>query len=251
MQIKRTLLFGCLLMVRYLSQAQSHYQHYHFLQSKQESKGWLVMLPGSSGLTVFGDTTHYFNTAARLNKEGYHVLLIDYKAAYLTSGRKVKERTGEKILWVLKDAVTWAKEKQLIEGTGGAIGWSLAGEGLMLLANDVELSRELNIGFTGLYYPSNKYEIVCQSQIPVLVFIGGEDNISQRDMLESTFADCDLCETVTYEHAAHGFDIESLREAKSVRMPKLFGKKYTFKYDPEAAARAEIRLLEFIREHLN
>lgn len=51
-----------------------------------EPIGLVVILPGSSGLKIFKDETHYFDAAARFNAQGYDVVLVEYKKAYRAAG---------------------------------------------------------------------------------------------------------------------------------------------------------------------
>ncbi|MEQ9413576.1 MAG: hypothetical protein RIF39_07080, partial [Cyclobacteriaceae bacterium] len=115
-------------------------QDYFFVSESKdiEESSWVVFLPGTSGLTIFNDSLHYVNWAKKLNQEGYNVVLVDYKKAYQASKRKEDETTGEKINWVLKKSIEWTRRKYELEKEKFIIvGWSLAGEGLSLLANDI------------------------------------------------------------------------------------------------------------------
>ncbi|GAB4235585.1 MAG: hypothetical protein Tsb0034_09830 [Ekhidna sp.] len=244
----RNLLFSMMLLTFVnLSRAQESHPFYHFTESNSESKAWLALLPGSSGLEIFGDTTHYYSYAEEFSKQGYDVLTLDYKAAYRNAERKEEETTGEKILWVLNDAIEWAKENHLIKGEGGVVGWSLAGEGLVILSNDP--SRISDIKYLCLFYPSNKNEVLSDSEIPLLVLTGEEDNVTPFSMISTTFQACKNCEVVGYKDAAHGFDIKSLTKARSMRFPPLIGRKYTFEYNEKAAKDAKSKVIQFIKDN--
>ena len=56
---------------------------FHFQKAKNyDASKWAVFLPGTGGLRIFKDTTHYYNVAEKLNAEGISVLLVDNVAAY-------------------------------------------------------------------------------------------------------------------------------------------------------------------------
>ncbi len=153
---------------------------FHVVHAQNDSsKKWLVMLPGSSGLTIFEDTRHYFMVAERMAVEGYSVLLVDYKLAYQASGRKVKESTGEKINWALEQALSWAPSQGMPANAElSIVGWSLAGEGLVLLANSNEQLDRLHIKSIALYYPSNQKKVNVDAKVPLLIMTGSQDQIS-------------------------------------------------------------------------
>ncbi len=249
MDIRSLLVSLMLLALVPLGQAQQTHPFYHFTGSASESKGWLVLLPGSSGLEIFGDTTHYYSYASEFSSRGYDVLTLDYKGAYRAAERKVDETTGDKILWVLKDAIGWAKENRLIEGTGGAVGWSLAGEGLILLANDPSKSSEIR--HICLFYPSNKNEVHSDSQIPLLVLTGEEDNVTPYSLISETFEGCQNCKVIGFKGAGHGFDIKSLSKPRSMRFPPIIGRRYTFEYNAGAAHQAKSEVIQFISDKSN
>jgi dienelactone hydrolase len=229
---------------------ESHYtDHFYFREANVETSKWVAILPGSSGLTIFNDDHHYFDIADELATH-FNVLIIDYKPAYKTSGRKVKESTGEKILWVLGEALDWATANHHItEGAPGSIvGWSLAGEGAIQLVNNPTLCSQLNVRSVLLYYPANHLNITSRSEIPVLILTGASDTITPMVDIISCHGDNSNTEIITYKNAHHGFDIQSLANEKSMRFPPLFGKKHVFKYDPTAAKDSRTKMMHFLNE---
>lgn len=102
---------------------------FHFQKAANyDTTKWAVFLPGTGGLRIFKDTTHYFNIAKNLNAEGISVLLVDNVAAYKASKRNVKEEEPQQILWTLKQALKWAKQLGHIDqnSPGSIVGWSLS-----------------------------------------------------------------------------------------------------------------------------
>ncbi len=248
---KTTYWLGLLvLLIQAPAQAQTPASFYHYQSATATpAKGWLVLLPGSSGLTIFNDTSHYYQAAYRFNNEGYHVLLVDYKKAYKAANRQVKESTGEKILWVLEEAIQWGKDNGYLVGTGGVIGWSLAGEGLVLLGNDAAKAKALGIEYMAMYYPSNKQQVQLNTAMPVLIQTGGADNVVAAAPVRQYLGGGNNTTLIVYKEAAHGFDVKSLEKPKKMRFPPLVGKKYVFQYHPTTAATAMKKLIQFIQHN--
>ena len=225
---------------------------FHFQKAADyDASKWAVFLPGTGGLRIFKDTTHYYDVAKTLNTQGISVLLVDNVAAYKASNRDVDEEEPAKILWTLEQALQWAESRQYIDPSskGSAVGWSRAGLGLIPLANDQTKLDNFNIKSMVLFYPANGYEIPLRPKIPVLVLTGGKDRIVKvEDILKYMVA-----ENVTikvYADAYHGFDVESLEKGKYYRYIPFFGKKhYLLKYDEEAAQESMDELSEFLKSN--
>lgn len=225
---------------------------FHFQKAKDyDSTKWAVFLPGTGGLRIFKDTTHYYNIAEKLNEQGISVLLVDNVAAYKASKRKVKEEEPEKILWILGQAIHWAVKKQYInaDSKGSVVGWSRAGLGVIPLANDRALLDSLGVKSIVLFYPANGFEIDLRPQVPVLVLTGGKDRIVKvADILDHMVA-----ENVTikvYDDAYHGFDVKSLRKGKYFRYIPFISKKiYLLKYNEEDAADATEQMIHFLKSN--
>lgn len=228
----------------------SIYDYFYVSESDDVSKSkWVIFLPGSSGLVINKDSTHYFGQAKKLNKLGYSVILVDYKKAYVASKRDVKESTGEKINYVLGEAIDYGKDKYDLKDENFAIvGWSLAGEGLCLLANDKDKLENLNISAIALFYPSNQEEVVVQSNLPILVQTGSSDGITLKDDILKTYSNNKNTEIIIFDDAHHGFDVESLAEGQSIRFPPVVGKKYIMKYDLKSAKESFENLTLFLEK---
>src|SRR5262245_52502438 len=57
---------------------------YYFWQPAKKDdapRPWAVLLPGSSGLSIFDDHEHYFRAAIWLNERGVDALVVDYFGA--------------------------------------------------------------------------------------------------------------------------------------------------------------------------
>lgn len=225
---------------------------FHFQKSSDyDASKWAVFLPGTGGLKIFKDTTHYYDVAKKLNAEGISVLLVDNAAAYKASNRDVDEEEPEQILWTLEEALKWAELNGHIapDSNGSIVGWSRAGLGLIPLANDMEKLKKLNIKSIALFYPANGYEVQLKPKVPVLVMTGGKDRIVKvDDILKYLVAENSNIKV--YADAYHGYDVESLKKGKYFRyIPFISKKQYLLKYNKDAANESMEELIMFLNKH--
>jgi dienelactone hydrolase len=234
------------------AQSKSMEDYFHFYKSDIVSvhPHLILLLPGSGGLTVFDDSTFYHRKAALLQSEGFDVLLIDYKAAYDVSKEKIKATTGEKIFWVIKKAYTWAEENSFLtkSGSSSLVGWSLAGEGVITLLKDTAFIRKSRIKSVALFYPSSNEAVEINSSIPLLIQAGEKDKIAKPEKLVGKVLKNGNTKLVVYPDCYHGFDIETIREEKSIRFPPVVGKKHIFLYNKGASDSARQLLLQFLHQ---
>jgi dienelactone hydrolase len=227
--------------------ATSDYFHYKRTDALNE-KGWVVLMPGASGLKIFKDTAHYFQFAEKLNREGYSVILVDHKKAYKASGRKVKESVADMLLFVLDEALNWGKDMNYINTSenGHIIAWSLSGTAMIQLAKDEDKLNANNIKSVTMFYPAIHLRMRSDSAIPILILTGGSDIITPHKETERYFKEDPKVRIRVFENAHHGFDVESLKDAKIGKIPPVIGKKYIFKYNENAAKQAVSITLSFL-----
>lgn len=224
---------------------------FHFQKAKDyDASKWAVFLPGTGGLRIFKDTTHYYDVAEKLNAEGISVLLVDNAAAYKASKRDVDEEEPAQILWTLEEALKWAKQKGKIDpnSDGSIVGWSRAGLGLIPLANDASELERLKVKSIAMFYPANGYEIQLKPKVPVLVLTGGKDRIVKvDDILKYMIAE--NANIKVYDDAYHGYDVASLEKGKYYRyIPFISKKHYLLKYNEEAAKESTDELIKFLNK---
>lgn len=225
---------------------------FHFQKAKDyDASKWAVFLPGTGGLRIFKDTTHYFDVAKKLNAEGISVLLVDNVAAYKASKRDVKEEEPAQILWTLEEALKWAKKDGYIkpDSQGSIVGWSRAGLGLIPLANNANQLNKIHIKSIALFYPANGYDLQLEPKVPVLILSGGKDRIVKTDDILKYLV-AENASIKIYADAYHGYDVASLKKGKYFRFIPFIGKKqYLLKYDKEAAKDSFEELIEFLKEN--
>jgi dienelactone hydrolase len=226
-------------------------EFFHFQKAENfDAKKWAVFLPGTGGLRIFKDTTHYYDVAKKLNAEGISVLLVDNVAAYKASKRDVDEEEPAQILWTLEEALKWARQNGNIDPNshGSIVGWSRAGLGLIPLVNDAEQLENFKIKSIALFYPANGYKIQLKPKVPVLILTGGKDKIVLVDDILNYM----IAEKATikiYDNAYHGYDVSSLRKGKYYRyIPFISKKNYLLKYDEEAANESFEQLIKFLKK---
>ncbi|MGO3182226.1 MAG: dienelactone hydrolase family protein [Aequorivita sp.] len=225
---------------------------FHFQKAKDyDASKWAVFLPGTGGLRIFKDTTHYYDVAKKLNAEGISVLLVDNGAAYKASKRDVKEEEPSQIIWTLEQALKWAIQKGDInpDSNGSIVGWSRAGLGLIPLTNNENELRKLHIKSIVLFYPANPYEVHLKPKVPVLIMTGGKDRIVKPDDILK-FMIAENANLKIYADAYHGYDVKSLKKGKYFRyIPLISKKQYLLKYDEEAAKESMEELIKFLKKY--
>jgi len=247
------ILFSLLLIVS-TSKFNAQTNSYKFYKAKKETDkhSWILLLPGSSGLTIFDDSTFYDRKAEYLTSLGYDILLFDYKSFYKTSTApdKPKGTTGEKISWVVKQVIQFATAKQQIDtsNNGHIIGWSLSGEGVFRLLKDTGFIAENKISSVALFYPSNIENLQITTTIPLLIQIGESDKTVVADKIKKEIKSLDRVKFKTYPNSFHGFDIETITKPITIKLPPIIGKKHTFLYNKEATEKAYVELVNFLNE---
>lgn len=225
---------------------------YFHWQDVDGAKGWVVFLPGASGLTVMDDERHYFDAADALNARGWNVLLVDYKPAYRAAMDAPGGDTDEKIAWVTEEAITWmiGNRPEMATLPGAIVAWSMGAEGALCLANDRARLESTGIRSIAMYYPSIPGKFQLDNQVPLLILTGDADDVTPVVDVNALVAQQRSggkdVELHTFPNAHHGFDVASIVEEKTVRMLPLVGPSATLQYNAEAAADAADKLAEFL-----
>ncbi len=229
----------------------------HYILQKTESERPLaiaVLVPGASGLQVFGDSTHYSSLATRLTRLGYHALLVDYKSAYRALTTPPAGSTASKIAWIIEDALAGVRDKgeRFADLPVVIFAWSLGAEGAIELLGDPRRLERNKIRGSILYYPSSKDATKATFLRPTLAMFGDLDTVTPVEQLISKIepASSNL-RLVRLEGAHHGFDIRSLVVPQKVREFPFFGKEHTFQYHEMSAERAEESWMLFLVSSLS
>lgn len=230
--------------------ARKRADHYFYYKAQPSAnRGWLIMLPGMSGMSVFKDSLFYKQFADSMSREGFDVILIDYKTFYKRSKiyDKPNGTPGEKIAWAVYRVLELAVQRNQIDtaASGRLMSWSLGGEGIAVLVDDQEFVDKYHIAQAASYYPPNIFNTKYRSKVPMIILTGASDNVTSAEMLQKTAEDNPLVKVFVYDNSYHGFDIPSLKKRRYKRVPFGFGKKFIFEYNPKAAAESRVVLRNF------
>ena len=217
------------------------------------ARPWVVLLPGTSGLSIFNDHEHYFRTAAWFNSRGVDALVIDYHGASALVPAAKEGTPGDRIAAVVADALATERGEDRMQGycPGAVIGWALGGSGAWTIASAEPIDPALKA--VAMFYPALLRTRPYRNGLPALVLQGTADDVlpvrELQDFVGRRLGRSAPVEVVTFEGAAHGFDVPSLQPPRTQRFPPLTGQPQTFAYDEEAARSAQMALENFLREH--
>lgn len=228
--------------------------HYHWrpVDPTGVARPWVILLPGSSGLSVLGDDDHYFRAARWFNARGVDALVVDYHGAARFVGVDRDGPAGPRMAAIVADAVTSQRAGGRMPAAcpGAVIGWSLGAEGVWSLVSRDQSSPLGGLRAGAVYYPTVRQAAGYGSRLPVLALQGEADNVTPSAGLAAFVAGAGPgsapIEMKRYASAHHGFDIASLSKPRSLRFPPLVGPVATFGFNPAAAGQAATALEAFL-----
>jgi dienelactone hydrolase len=217
------------------------------------ARPWAVLLPGTSGLSIFNDHEHYFRAAVWLNSRGVDALVIDYHGASALVPAAKEGTPGDRVAAIVADALAVERGEDRMQGycPGAVIGWALGGSGAWTLASAEPIDPALKA--VAMFYPALLRARPYRNALPVLVLQGTADDVlperELREFVARRSGRSAPVEIIAFEGAAHGFDVPSLQPPRTLRFPPLTGQPQNFAYDQEAAQAAHQALERFLREH--
>ena len=226
--------------------------HYYWRPAAADGapRPYAVLLPGSSGLKIFNDDEHYFRAAKRLNALGVDALVIDYHKAVKYVPAAKKGEAGQRMLIIVEDALKTmrASGRASARCPAAVIGWSLGGEGAWTAAAEQNFVKAVVV-----YYPTTRAPRPYRNTAPVLALQGEADDVTPladlNDFAAARPADAAPLIVQAFAGARHGFDVESIVSARSIRFPPVVGPKATFGHDPAATAAAHQAEAAFLRDN--
>jgi dienelactone hydrolase len=222
-------------------------------RSDATPRPWAILLPGTSGLSIFDDNEHYFRAAFWLNGRGVDALVVDYHGAAPFVPAAREGTPGDRLAAIVADAlnVQRAEGRMRPDCPGAVIGWSLGAAGAWTLA--ASPSRDPALKAAAVLYPALIRAQSYRNALPVLVLQGTADDVNPERALRAFVAGragrSAQIEIVALEGAAHGFDVPSLQPARTQQFPPLTGRLQTFAYNAEAARTAQQALQRFLSDH--
>lgn len=227
--------------------------HYFWQPVKSDGapRPWAVLLPGSSGLSIFDDDEHYFRAAVWLNERGVDALVIDYHEAVPLLPAAREGAPGDRLAAVVADAlqIERAEGRMRAHCPGVVIGWSLGATGAWAMATK---PADADLRAAVVFYPALVRAQDYRNAIPILALQGTADDVNPEEELRAfvrSRADTSApVEIVALQGAANSFDVPSLVPARTLRYPPLVGVPRTFAYDAEATRSADRALEAFLKK---
>ena len=233
--------------------------HYSYIPSDQGSFPTLVAIPGCSGISS-GDPTaeksnpqlheddllfrqHYRYMAEKLKAEGFVVLLVNIHAAEGLLTACANPMDGELMAEYINEAVAWASELPFVDPDKlHIIGWSMGGRGVLKWL-DGPRSEAASVRSAIAVYPQCKGQRTLSVSMPILMLLGGSDDIADPTICESLVDSVAIRQQImvhSYPGARHGFDIEDAPPMRDLGNGKTIG------YQKEAADGSWAAILQFL-----
>jgi len=202
----------------------------------------VVFVSGCSGFAPAFAPAVYERSAERLRGQGYQVVFADYLGRWNLKSCAGASITHADAAKELVAATTWMKAQPSIDPSRiTALGWSYGG-GAVLVALDRYTPEQLGFSRAVVYYPDCRSVRPWKTAMPVLMLLGGEDDVAPGKPCEASAkksAAADGVRIVWYPGAYHAFDVPELPA-------KTRGPVGTIGYHPQAAAAAQEEVQRFL-----
>ena len=203
----------------------------------------VVFVSGCSGFTPALAPKSYERAAEQLRTQGYVVVFADYLGRRglqnCNSSRINRSEAGKDVV----AAANWLKSQPFVDPARiSAVGWSFGG-GAVLVALAEHRPEQLGFSRAALYYPECRLLPSFKSTTPLLMLLGGADEVAPGDACEELVKHSTAPKTVKiviYSGALHGFDVSELPAETTYSFGKIG-------YNARAAAAAQQELERFLK----
>lgn len=201
----------------------------------------VVFVSGCDGFTPSSAPTLYERRAEDLRARGYIVIFADYlgrRGLKTCAGPITHAEAARDVV----SAAAWLRSQAAVDPSRVAVmGWSYGARAVLVaLAKPTE---QLVFSRAVVYYPDCRALEPWKTTLPVLMLIGGDDDMTParfcQDAVKRVAAPAAV-KIVVYPGALHAFDVPEL----PAKMKYGFG---TMGYHPEAAGSARKEVEQFLR----
>ena len=233
--------------------------HYSFIPSGQGNFPTLIAIPGCSGISSHNPIAeesnpklreddllfrrHYRYMAEKLKAEGFVVLLVNIHAAEGLLTACTDPIDSDRIAEYINEAVAWASDLTFVDSENiHLIGWSMGGGGVLRWLHGPR-SGSTSVVSAIAIYPNCSGHTILTIPIPILMLLGGSDDIADPTLCENLVDSVAIKQQVTvdsYPGARHGFDIEDAPSVLDI------GNGMTVGYQKEAADASWAAILQFL-----
>ena len=233
--------------------------HYSYIPSEQGQFPTLIAIPGCSGISSDnlaaeesnpqlseGDQLfrrHYRYMAEKFKAEGFVVLLVNINVAEGLLTACADPIDSERIAEYINEAVAWARGLPFVDSDKiHLIGWSMGGKGVLKWLHGPR-SESASVRTAVTVYPSCSGHTTLTIPIPILILLGGSDDIAIPTVCEELVDSAPIKQRITvanYPGARHGFDIQDAPPILASGGGRTIG------YQQEAADASWVAILQFL-----
>jgi dienelactone hydrolase len=219
----------------------------HYRLEKPDGAGpfpAVMMVPGCSGFHAGFAKKHYDAVQKRLVDLGFVTLRVDYLA--VRNADNCTSVMAREVADDIRVATEYLRQQPFVKrGAINLMGWSYGAAGALQAVRRTEKKDPVQADAVVVYYPyCREVEQKWDSEVPVLVLVGEEDNIAPLENCKKIFPAEPTSRLLirVYEGAHHSFDIQEL--PAEMQHPLLqYG---TMGYNETAAKASWIEVTKFL-----